>query len=666
MIAGTAGAVQELEGSDTLEFVMRDIITGCEASGNPLWNGSADGVAGLELVILAGGTGAGETAVERNTGEKLGSPIQQLSHMSREFETGAGISLANDACVQSPILGDNNPATNQYAPFPAVNPQQAEVGIDKLLVPMGNCDDGVNNSCPAGEQCRNGICSAACVDDEDCELYKPGSAKQEMECVSGFCEVPVDDALCPLDTLGDVADSKDGWGHAIRVLFFGYEDATNTYNCASPERVALAEACNLYHIYRRDDASGTTSVFKSLLGVPGNTPFCNDPGTNTVGDNSSDNEKNDLDPIRRPCDQNEDVCRCDGTLGLLLPISIPALGPTFPLNVLYPDRPCAAGLRVITNTGGNERDASGNLVVSSPKLGNHCSDGQRRFVNGCIHIVSSSANGLTPACMFTNKKDTAADPQSPLLAALRAVGRTVAAYGPQLGCPTDGVANDERSQNLDVRVPAGVTVQAGVVNTVSGAILGATTGTEWVNHAFYRIHAWDGPDSGNGNVRNYAVSDGAGGTRLADAGCQKLDATIQIGCLVARDAQHNKRSSGFAGLQAVTAAADTAGIDKLADPLSLDTFNYTAGFGQYPFARKLYVNSLVPFASIEENKYGQSGVRGNTSNGDELSLARCIAASDNVASTIVQTAILNNGYDINAGAPNGGAVVTPTTPACGK
>jgi hypothetical protein len=71
-------------------------------------------------------------------------------------------------------------------------------------------------------------------------------------------------------------------------------------------------------------------------------------------------------------------------------------------------------------------------------------------------------------------------------------------------------------------------------------------------------------------------------------------------------------------------------------------------------------------STIEENKYGDSGVRGHVNNGDELSLARCIAGSDNVSSTIVQDVLYPNGYEVNVAAPNGGAVLTPTTPACGN
>lgn len=652
MLAVPAVADQSLDGSDTLEFVMRDVIEGCEASGNALWNGSADGVPGLELVVLAGGSGAGEDALERNSGERITAGIaQQIAHMSRALDT--------NACGQGAILADNNPATNQYAPYASIAPQQAEVGIDKILVQVGNCgaDD---TSCPAGEACVNNICSKSCVTNADCDVY---AEKDPLQCVSGRCVVPVD-ASCPLDTFGDVSDSQSTWGHNLRVLFFGWDEVTDTYNCMNAERLDMAQDCNLYHVYRRDDTSGTTDVFKQLLGVPATTPFCNDPGTNTAA--AGDNEKNDLDPIRVPCDNGEDVCRCDGTLGLLLPMTVPAVAPGFPVNVLYPDRPCAGGMAVITGFPGNDNNASGQAQDATPKFGNHCSGGERRYTNGCIFPLAAPAAGLTPACMFTNKDDAPGDPlPSPLLEALRTVGRNPAVapwVGSPLACPVPGYDNDERAMNLDVRVPAGITVQQGFVNPVSGAILGATSGTDHQGHAFNRIHSWDRPPGDpNGNVRNYSV-----GGFLSDAGCQKLDATIQIGCLVARDAQHNKRSMGFAGLQASDeASVDTAGIDKLAYPIRLDNQPYTQPIGTYPFARKLYVNSLYAWSSIEENKYGSSGVRGNVNNGDELSLARCIAGSDGVASDIVQSAIVDNGYENDSNVPNG-AVVTPTAPACGN
>jgi hypothetical protein len=655
MLAVPAVADQSLVGSDTLEFVMRDIVIACEANANDDWNGTAEnggvGAGDLEISILAGGSGDGEDALERNSGERITAGIaQQIAQMSRALDT--------NACTDSPALPGANPA---YAPYVhPIAPQQAEVGIDKLLVPMGNCgaDD---TSCPAGEACVNNICSKSCVTNADCDVYP---TKDPLTCVSNRCVVPVD-AACPLDTFGDVSDSGSTWGHNLRVLFFGWDNATSTYNCMSAERQNLAEDCNLYHIYRRDDSSGTTDVFKSLLGVPATQAFCNDPGQATAA--AGDNEKNDLDPIRRACDNGEDVCRCDGTLGLLLPMTVPAVPAGFPVNVLYPDRPCAGGMAVITGFPGNDLNASGvDPQDATPKFGNHCSGGERRYTNGCIFPLSDPASGLSPSCMFTNRADAPGDPlPSPLLEALRGVGRDPADapwVGSPLACPVAGYSNDERAFNLDVRVPAGVAVQGGFVNPVKGAILAATSGTDHQGHAYNRIHSWDQPPGDpDGGVRNFA----AGGF-LTDAGCQKLDATIQIGCLVARDAQHNKRSLGYAGLQAIQASVvDTAGIDKLAYPIRLDSQPYTQPIGTYPFARKLYINALYSWATIEENKYGVDP-RGNLNNGDELSLARCIAASDNVTSTIVQQAVVNNGYELNALAPNGGAVVTPTTPACGN
>src|SRR5262249_38133225 len=86
---------------------------------------------------------------------------------------------------------------------------------------------------------------------------------------------------------------------------------------------SLVSTAGVKHAYRRGDSSGTTDTFLSLLNAPasGTTPFCNGA------------EKEDKAPIRRMCDQTEQVCEADGTLGLVLPIVVPTSSSD--RNVLY-------------------------------------------------------------------------------------------------------------------------------------------------------------------------------------------------------------------------------------------------------------------------------------------------------------------------------------------
>jgi hypothetical protein len=108
----------------------------------------------------------------------------------------------------------------------------------------------------------------------------------------------------------------------LRVLYFG-RDHNNVTNCSSPLRQALVDAWDeifegvqtesctqLRHAFRASDATDTLKAFCALPTV---TNFCN--GTSYQQDN---------DPIRRPAPPaNYDIARADGTLGVVLPISIP-------------------------------------------------------------------------------------------------------------------------------------------------------------------------------------------------------------------------------------------------------------------------------------------------------------------------------------------------------
>lgn len=125
------------------------------------------------------------------------------------------------------------------------------------------------------------------------------------------------------------------WRDALKLLYTGI-DHNGVRNCGSSVRRALvANYANLFkngcssttcsstaHAFRMDDNSDATHRFLSAIGAPGitvgptgvvtATPFCN-------GKDSEDN-----DPIRRSCDPTEQVCEADGTLGLVLPIVVPA------------------------------------------------------------------------------------------------------------------------------------------------------------------------------------------------------------------------------------------------------------------------------------------------------------------------------------------------------
>ncbi|MDX2052642.1 MAG: hypothetical protein SFV15_09645, partial [Polyangiaceae bacterium] len=146
------------------------------------------------------------------------------------------------------------------------------------------------------------------------------------------------------------------WRDVLRTLFAGLDNTkANTLaarDCSSNVRKSLqkswaklfqascgATPCTeLKHIWRRGDLSGTTDTFVSLVGLPNpvrvgpnvtQTPFCG----------GLDYEDND--PIRIPCDANDDVCGADGTLGLLQTIFVPE---SLTTDVAYPLTACDPGV----------------------------------------------------------------------------------------------------------------------------------------------------------------------------------------------------------------------------------------------------------------------------------------------------------------------------------
>lgn len=142
------------------------------------------------------------------------------------------------------------------------------------------------------------------------------------------------------------------WDTTLRTIYGGVDGSGSFAACDDPARHQLlnnydevfnraglgcgTESCTeLRHAYRRGERSGTTGVFKSLVGVDN---FCN------VEDPASEdhllNDNQDNDPVRRCCATNDaerycpgnpdydpyvmpDGSTCARTLGVVLPIDMP-------------------------------------------------------------------------------------------------------------------------------------------------------------------------------------------------------------------------------------------------------------------------------------------------------------------------------------------------------
>jgi hypothetical protein len=327
----------------------------------------------------------------------------------------------------------------------------------------------------------------------------------------------------------------------LRVLYFGRTNTTAgaaPSDCNSALRQALASNAEeifeggagptgqLRHLFRRDDSSGTTDVFKTLTGVGG--AFCN-------GSSTQDN-----DPIRRPCGASEDVCQANGSLGLVLPIAVPAdtvNSPYGPGAVPTPVDPAVSSTPANCAVPTGARCGTGVFAYAAyPGFGN-CPDGITRASGQCRVPRAAGSTGLTGGWQCINTANNRP-------------GGFVTTF-------------DARVYNLVSRSNAsGVPV----VNSSS---------------AFYRIHE----------------------TRaFHGCGCKDSDATQQIGCLVTA----SDNAIGYAGREAAesgnnfaaqlaaysaTSATPNAGLlasdATIRDVLTAPT---------YPFARKLYFNSVRGFA----------------------------------------------------------------------
>ena len=407
-------------------------------------------------------------------------------------------------------------------PCTDTDPARVPLAVTASAPPAG-CGDGVLS---ASEQCDDGNttsfdgCSSSCA-------WEIANANR-----------------CNSDLRHELVSS---WGN----LFEG--------GCSDPE------CSTLRHAFRRDDLSGTTDTFLTLLGLPPATSrtFCNGFGVE------------DLDPIRRACDPNEQACATipyanrafnpnggppttgvasspavkGGDLGLVQAIDMPGntdvqYGPT-----------CTFGKFAFA-----PMPAAGSLQAQ------RCPDGNARSGGRCKYPYNG--NNPPPIGKFN------------CLAAASTIPS-----------PRNWANMDGRAYNLIPRDPD------------TGSLLATVSGIgdpRWGGGGVFRIH------------QTTPLSSGA-------INCQESDATQQIGCLV----QASPCSIGYAGAEAELAGAlDATRAFQLGSPLApsqpiqllgpnirrlLDPSgpaNGTCGNGtgdnfglRYPLSRRLWVNASKGFGA---------------------------------------------------------------------
>jgi hypothetical protein len=290
--ASTASAQLDanLEGSDTLFNIMNRAGTGVMRQ---LETSGAFAVGDMDYIGLGSSNGQAE----------LQSNFQEIAPMSRFLNAS----------------GCNDPL--------AVDPGCWAVGLDGLAIAADNTEHTT------------------------CEVLRYSGTLNVVD-QNG------DGLVCPSCT-GNVYTFTD-WRDALRIIYGGQHAHITSGVCGSalPARSPIAEKnCNsdvrrqlvaswstmfeggctdtectqgLKHAWRRDDASGTTDSFLEILSLPAiaSVPFCNGTDSGTIGGSTAGSVSNfanaDADPIRRTCENAEQICTGTGananTNGLVLPV----------------------------------------------------------------------------------------------------------------------------------------------------------------------------------------------------------------------------------------------------------------------------------------------------------------------------------------------------------
>jgi hypothetical protein len=560
--AGTAGVgalsnLPQMRGSDTLFTITKDVLAACENTST--------------LDYIGTGSTNGETACIADA--------QTICPMSRELRAGACGHPGDESLAEGIVLA-----------------------LDGLSLVTSESGEG---------PCNSGT--------DDCtQATNP------------------DDGLAFGKTIGTTAGDYTfaDWMDVLRVVFAGMDqnagsDIANR-DCNSPVRQAIAANwgnvferadcnagnCMLGHALRRDDFSGTTDVFLTLLNLPSistsssqRSTFCNVTQPITAGPPSPPfyPEFQGEDPIRRPCigtgnpppfppgspppnAPTEQVCDADGMLGLVLPINpAPVRNPQAPTP--YPTPNCVQfALR-----------ANSAPAINAFQNAN-CPNGDvPAFINQCFVPVTSGGDArcINPANNL------------PLL---------------ELD-PAQATAIDGRVYNKHLRQ------QDGTYQTIQRPRVGATDGSvveAQIVGAYYRIHT-------TRTARPAPSTDGV---------CLEPDATTQIGCLVGANQFDDpdgagpiqcRMDIGYAGREAADVVAGTVSLKLDAIPPTIDCVRalLDPGLGTaYPLSRRLYLNSIIGFENVTlEEANLKECFKGNAAND-----------ANGITNATFRNIITNNGF----------------------
>jgi hypothetical protein len=637
--AAGAGAVQSLLGSDTLFVVTTTAISNCTI-----------GMASTALSYAGTGSGNGENAMIAGT--------QGIAPMSR-FLAGnlcTGVTVAKLQTSNGIVIGLDG------------------VAVVSSLTSGGPCN-GTNSTTCALEAVGAAYSTSVTV---GANTYTFNNWKDVLSLVyggkthSGWTALAGADNGCGSTTRKTVVN---GWG--------------NLFQVGSTCGTAGSDGCTqLQHAFRRDDASGTSDVFASLIGLSpaptqasnfgfGTSPFCNvnmSPIASTTAANpiaittslqhgltsgqtvqvvgvgvdiagnpiaSGNGAANGVWSVTVTSSTSFTI-PADGTIAgngnkvgsyamVLLPPPAGLLADFVPTSMRDLDpirRPCA-------NNGSptlNLEDVCGrdnNLGLVVPIV-------PTDFLGGLANQFPSTAcSGGTNHAV---RAPTYTDP----IQNLAVLGQCPNGDKPHGGnlCvfPATGGTNTQclsgpSDKPFVYNAPAGLTPAPGqVLGTVfNNHLMNAThsyqkdTFNNFIVGAFYRIHQADAIAGSGATIAAGAnINGGAGPAPVAPGFCQRVDATELMGCLV----QASPCSIGYAGKEALAwngaSSANNVGL-KVNQVLPLSACIQTFN---YNLSRKLYLNSIPGFAAANAAENGLAQCESDTTRTGNGNIQNILAANN--------------------------------------
>jgi cysteine-rich repeat protein len=267
-------------GSDTLQVITWDVLGG----NTGITAGDTNLASGQSVQYLAGGSGAGQAAMAGSAAASAAP--QQTAPMSKMMTNGiCGTSSAS-------IFGTSNGTSAQ-------NASGIVIGMDAVSV-YSSVTSGTASSCstPSG---NTPTTDGLVANGSSTTVFSGGVTGQNWKWALALLYGGLD-----LSNPTNVADCNSAARRALVASWSslfqnGCANGNTVCSDTKHKSVTTSGVAPLWHAFRRDDASGTSDVFSSLLGLQvsglspsasglngfGASPYCNAMNWDTSGNNAS-------------------------------------------------------------------------------------------------------------------------------------------------------------------------------------------------------------------------------------------------------------------------------------------------------------------------------------------------------------------------------------------